>query len=123
MRNNIIKFLFLYGTLSFGVLLGQSIEQSKENYKTAVRMKLKIDDNPLFYMNEPKSAQLSKVFNECETYIFLDENGYKRQLNKKLVDITNEVKTYTNTSYRPKASNKIRSNVRYNYFSLKSDID
>jgi len=123
MRNNIIKFLFLYSTLSFGVLLGQSIEQSKENYKTAVRMKLKIDDNPLFYMNEPKSAQLSKVFNECEMYIFLDENGYKRQLNKKLVDITNEVKTYTNTSYRPKTSNKIRSNVRYNYFSLKSDID
>ena len=57
-------------------------------------------------------------------YILLDERGYaKGVLNRKMIQITNDVKSFSETKYYQPVKKKKPSNIRYHYFSLKSEID
>ena len=40
-------------------------DPSSDNYKIALRMKLRMEANPILYMDEPKSALLNNVFETC----------------------------------------------------------
>ena len=98
-------------------------DNSIENYKIAVRMKLRMEANPRLYMNEPKSALLNNIFDNCNDYILLDERGYDKALKRKMIQITNDVKSFSETNYYQPVKKKKPSNIRYHYFSLKSEID
>ena len=101
----------------------QISDLSSENYKIALRMKLRMEANPRLYMDEPKSALLNKVLKNCNDYILLDEKGYDKVLNRKIVQITNHAKSFSKTKYNQPVKKKKPSNIRYHYFSLKSEID
>ena len=106
-----------------GCLYGQVKIEPNENYKIALRMKLKLDADPLLYMDEPKSAHLNTVHHESKYYVLLDELGEKKQLQTKVNQITEAAIKYNQTKYDQIIPVKIKVNVRYNYFSLVSERD
>ena len=106
-----------------GCLYGQVKIEPNENYKIALRMKLKLDMDPLLYMDEPKSAHLNTVHHESKYYVVLDELGKKKQLQTKVNQITEAAIRYNQTKYDQTIPVKIKVNVRYNYFSLVSERD
>ena len=106
-----------------GCLNGQVKIEPNENYKIALRMKLKLDADPLLYMDEPKSAHLNTVHYESKYYVVLDELGEKKQLQTKVNQITEAAIRYNQTKYDQIIPVKIKVNVRYNYFSLVSERD
>ena len=106
-----------------GCLYGQVKIEPNENYKIALRMKLKLDADPLLYMDEPKSAHLNTVHYESKYYVVLDELGEKKQLQTKVNQITEAAIRYNQTKYDQIIPVKIKVNVRYNYFSLVSERD
>jgi len=106
-----------------GCLYGQAKMEPNENYKIALRMKLKLDADPLLYMDEPKSAHLNTVHHESKYYVVLDELGEKKQLQTKVNQITEAAIRYNQTKYDQIIPAKIKVNVRYNYFSLVSERD
>tara|TARA_Y100000758_G_scaffold141094_1_gene100066 strand:+ start:1386 stop:1757 length:372 start_codon:yes stop_codon:yes gene_type:complete len=106
-----------------GCLYGQVKIEPNENYKIALRMKLKLDADPLLYMDEPKSAHLNTVHHESKYYVVLDELGEKKQLQTKVNQITEAAIRYNQTKYDQIIPVKIKVNVRYNYFSLVSERD
>jgi hypothetical protein len=101
----------------------QADKKSIDNYKIAVRMRLRMKANPRLYMNEPRSALLNNIFNNCNDYILLDERGYDKVLNRKMIQISNDVKSFSETKYYYPVKNKKKTNIRYHYFSLESEID
>ena len=113
-------FIILFFT---GCLYGQVKIEPNENYKIALRMKLKLDADPLLYMDEPKSAHLNTVHYESKYYVVLDELGEKKQLQTKVNQITEAAIRYNQTKYDQIIPVKIKVNVRYNYFSLVSERD
>ena len=113
-------FIILFFT---GFLYGQVKIEPNENYKIALRMKLKLDADPLLYMDEPKSAHLNTVHYESKYYVVLDELGEKKQLQTKVNQITAAVIRYNRTKYDQIIPVKIKVNVQYNYFSLVSERD
>ncbi len=117
-RERICIILFFTGCLS-----GQVKIEPNENYKIALRMKLKLDADPLLYMDEPKSAHLNTVHHESKYYVVLDELGEKKQLQTKVNQITEAAIRYNQTKYDQIIPAKIKVNVRYNYFSLVSERD
>ena len=106
-----------------GGLYGQVKIEPNENYKIALRMKLKLDMDPLLYMDEPKSAHLNTVHHESKYYVVLDELGEKKQLQTKVNQIKEAVIRYKQTKYDQIIPVKVQSHVRYNYFSLVSERD
>jgi hypothetical protein len=118
MKKYFITILFLMSSVYC-----QSNDLSSEDYKAALRMKLRMEANPRLYMDEPKSALLNNVFDNCNNYILLDERGYDEVLKRKMIQITNDVKTFSETKYYQPVKKKKPSNIRYHYFSLKSKID
>ena len=106
-----------------GCLFGQVKIEPNENYKIALRMKLKLDADPLLYMDEPKSAHLNTVHHESKYYVVLDELGKKKQLQTKVNQIKVAAIRYNQTKYDQIIPVKIKVNVRYNYFSLVSERD
>ncbi len=106
-----------------GCLYGQVKIEPNENYKIALRMKLKLDADPLLYMDEPKSAHLNTVHHESKYYVVLDELGKKKQLQTKVNQIKEAAIRYNQTKYDQIIPAKIKVNVRYNYFSLVSERD
>ena len=106
-----------------GCLYGQVKIEPNENYKIALRMKLKLDADPLLYMDEPKSAHLNTVHQESKYYVVLDELGKKKQLQTKVNQIKEAAIRYNQTKYDQIIPVKIKVNVRYNYFSLVSERD
>ena len=106
-----------------GCLYGQVVIEPNENYKIALRMKLKLDADPLLYMDEPKSAHLNTVHHESKYYVVLDELGKKKQLQTKVNQIKEAAIRYNQTKYDQIIPVKIKVNVRYNYFSLVSERD
>ena len=117
-RERICIILFITGCL-----YGQVKMEPNENYKIALRMKLKLDADPLLYMDEPKSAHLNTVHHESKYYVVLDELGKKKQLQTKVNQITEAAIRYNQTKYDQIIPAKIKVNVRYNYFSLVSERD
>mgnify|MGYP006992698201 FL=1 len=106
-----------------GCLYGQVKIEPDENYKIALRMKLKLDADPLLYMDEPKSAHLNTVHHASKYYVVLDELGKKKQLQTKVNQIKEAVIRYKQTKYDQIIPVKVQSHVRYNYFSLVSERD
>ena len=117
-RERICIILFITGCL-----YGQVKMEPNENYKIALRMKLKLDADPLLYMDEPKSAHLNTVHHESKYYVVLDELGEKKQLQTKVNQIKEAAIRYNQTKYDQIIPAKIKVNVRYNYFSLVSERD
>jgi len=101
----------------------QTNNESNENYKIALRMKLRMEANPLLYMDEPKSALLINVYESCKEYILLHEDGAKKVLKNKMTIITNDIRSFSETKYAKPIRKKKPSNIRYHYFSLESDKD
>ena len=103
--------------LLIGAMVGQNL-QMKENYKAAVRIKLRLDDNPLLYMNEPKSAHLNIAYEESRGFIVFYETRQIHQLQSKMNGIDQAAKRYGQTQYdQTIPTPKKRPNIRYNYFS------
>ena len=116
------KYIIIIISL-LGSVFCQTINEVSDNYKIALRMKLRMEVNPILYMDEPKSAHLNSAFEACKDYIILDESGSKGVLNSKMFKITNDVKSFYETKYYQPIIKKKPPNIRYHYFSLKSDID
>ena len=64
---------------------------STEAYKTVLRMKLNMDINPVFYLDEPQSAQMNKVHQSCVEYLDLYEAKVPGQQLRTQAKIINEI--------------------------------
>ena len=123
MNKHLINKYSLIILFLMSVVFCQSNDKSIENYKIALRMKLRMESNPILYMDEPKSALLNKAYQSCNEYILLDEYGGKKVLKNKMTKITNDIKSFSKIKYEKPIRKKKPSNIRYHYFSLESDID
>ena len=123
MNKHLINKYSLIILFLMSVVFCQSNDKSIENYKIALRMKLRMESNPILYMDEPKSALLNKAYQSCNEYILLDEYGGKKVLKNKMTKITNDIKSFSKIKYEKPIRKKEPSNIRYHYFSLESDID
>jgi len=56
MNKHLINKYSLIILFLMSVVFCQSNDKSIENYKIALRMKLRMESNPILYMDEPKSA-------------------------------------------------------------------
>ena len=68
-----MKKYFIITLLLISSIFCQINDPSSENYKSALRMKLRMEANPRLYMDEPRSALLNNVFDNCNKYILLDD--------------------------------------------------
>lgn len=123
MNKHLINKYSLIILFLMSIVFCQSNDKSIENYKIALRMKLRMESNPILYMDEPKSALLNKAYQSCNEYILLDEYGAKKVLKNKMTKITNDIKSFSKIKYEKPIRKKKPSNIRYHYFSLESDID
>jgi len=123
MNKHLINKYSLIILFLMSVVFCQSNDKSIENYKIALRMKLRMESNPILYMDEPKSALLNKAYQSCNEYILLDKYGAKKVLKNKMTKITNDIKSFSKIKYEKPIRKKKPSNIRYHYFSLESDID
>ena len=97
---------------------------SMEAYKTVLRMKLNMDINPVFYLDEPQSAQMNKVHQSCVEYLDLYEAKVPRQELIIQAEIINEIAIkFSNINYDQNTPIKVKKNIRYNYFSTALDKD
>lgn len=106
----------------FSVLLSAQKTEPNEAYKTVLRMKLNMDKNPVLYLDELESFQLNKVHQACVEY--LDLAGVKATENKLIIRgnaIKNEVEKLSNIKYDQGMQVNKKKNIRYFYFSSKSE--
>ena len=95
-----------------------------EAYKTVLRVKLNMDINPVFYLDEPQSAQMNKVHQSCVEYLDLYEAKVPRQQLRTQAIIINERSIkFSNIKYDQTIQTKVKKNIRYNYFSSALDRD
>ena len=97
---------------------------STEAYKTVLRMKLNMDINPVFYLDEPQSAQMNKAHQSCVEYLDLYEAKVPRQqLRMQAIIINERAIIFSNIQYDQVIPTKVKKNIRYNYFSSALDRD
>ena len=97
---------------------------STEAYKTVLRVKLNMDINPVFYLDEPQSAQMNKVHQSCVEYLDLYEDKVPRQqLRTQAIIINQGAIKFSNIKYDQAIPTKVKKNIRYNYFSSTLDRD
>ena len=114
----IVSFILIF---QFG--FSQDVN-STEAYKTVLRMKLNMDINPVFYLDEPQSAQMNKVHQSCVEYLDLYEARVPRQqLRTQAIIINQGAIKFSNIKYDQAIPTKIKKNIRYNYFSSTLDRD
>ena len=95
-----------------------------EAYKTVLRVKLNMDVNPVFYLDEPQSAQMNKVHQSCLEYLDLYDAKVSRQRLKTQAKIINQgAVKFSNIKYDQTIPTKVKKNIRYNYFSSKLGED
>ena len=110
-------------TILFMLLLSAMVGQNHkitENYKAAVRIKLHLDDNPLLYMDEPKSAYLNTAHKECRGLIIYYETRQFYGFQSKMNALDRAATRYKQTRYNQVSPKQKESNIRYNYFSTGS---
>lgn len=105
--------------LLLGAMVGQDHDVT-ENYKAAVRIKLRLDDNPLLYMDEPKSAHLNTAHKESRGFIEFYEARQRHRLQSKMNGLDRAAKRYEQTRYNQALPKQKESNIRYHYFSTGS---
>jgi|SaaInlV_165m_DNA_2_1040747.scaffolds.fasta_scaffold53525_2 hypothetical protein len=109
----IVGFLFILNDS----LLAQEKDQY-EKYKIVLRMKLRIDVNPLNYMDEPKSAVMNSVDYSSIAYMDLvDLSASEKAINLRGSEIEKGAKEFSKIKYNQKMPTKKYPNIRYNYFS------
>lgn len=113
-----IQYLFILIILG-GSIYGQSLQQQKD-YKAAVRIKLRLDDNPLLYMDEPTSAHLNTAHDESVGFIVFYENRQLKKLQTKMNRLDAAAKRYHQTKYNQTLPKRKQPHIRYNYFSVSS---
>ncbi|MBC8346685.1 MAG: hypothetical protein H8E56_10545 [Candidatus Marinimicrobia bacterium] len=87
-------------------------------------MKLKMDDDPILYLDELKSAQMNVLHQSCEKYLFMDNQMTSNEkLNLQAGMIKEEAYYLSKIEYNRKLPVKIKQNIRYNYFSSMLDND
>ena len=97
---------------------------SMEAYKTVLRMKLNMDINPVFYLDEHQSGQMNKVHQSCVEYLDLYEAKVPRQELIVQAKIINKCAIkFSNINYDQTIPIKVKKNIRYNYFSTALDKD
>jgi hypothetical protein len=81
-------------------------------------MKLRIDVNPLNYMDEPKSAVMNSVDYSSIAYMDLvDLSASEKAINLRGSEIEKGAKEFSKIKYNQKMPTKKYPNIRYNYFS------
>ena len=97
---------------------------SMEAYKTVLRMKLNMDINPVFYLDEHQSGQMNKVHQSCVEYLDLYEaKAPRQQLRTQAIIINQGAIKFSNIKYDQAIPTKVKKNIRYNYFSSTLDRD
>ncbi|MBN4081155.1 hypothetical protein JYT44_02190 [Caldithrix abyssi] len=108
-----VKVLVLFS----GFLFAQKAEPN-DAYKTVLRMKLSMDVNLVLYLDEPKSAQLNKVYQSCVEYLELaDLKATEQKLNFQAAVIKERIEKISGINYDWIKPVKLKQNIRYNYFS------
>tara|TARA_B100000035_G_scaffold230138_1_gene198311 strand:- start:701 stop:1108 length:408 start_codon:yes stop_codon:yes gene_type:complete len=122
LRFPIVRFVSVSFLLS-GLISAQKVEPD-ESYKTALRMKLNVDIEPLFYMDELKSGQLNKVHYGIVGYLDLaEQKATKYELISRAKIIQIEAQKFSQIKYDRIIPVKTKENIRYNYFSSRTDRD
>ncbi|MDP6754809.1 MAG: hypothetical protein QF769_01670 [Candidatus Marinimicrobia bacterium] len=118
-RNGIVM-----GTLlCWRVVFSQQIEPS-EATKTVLRMKLSMDRTPLIHLDELKSAQMNILHESCINYLDLENQKANDQaLSVQARIIKTESEILSQIQYNRKIPEKIKQNIKYNYFSSVIDKD
>lgn len=118
----IVRFVSVLFLLS-GLISAQKVEPD-DSYKTVLRMKLNMDMEPMLYLDEPKSAQLNKVFQANIEFLDLaDQKVGKPLLYSQGKIIKKEAQKFSKIKYDRTIPVKIKENIRYNYFSSRTDKD
>jgi len=123
--------------LCWRVIFSQQIEPS-EATKMVLRMKLSMDRTPLIHLDELKSAQMNILHESCINYLDLENQkaesciNYLDLENQKANDqalsvqariIKTESEILSQIQYNRKIPEKIKQNIKYNYFSSVIDKD
>ena len=109
--------------LLWGVLFSQQIEPS-DAYKTVLRMKLSLDQDPLIHMDELKSAKMNVIHESCNMYLDLErQKASDEKLFIQALKIKNDAENLSQVHYNRALSVKIKQNIKYNYFFISSDND
>ncbi|MBT3662302.1 MAG: hypothetical protein HN927_09465 [Candidatus Marinimicrobia bacterium] len=118
-RNGIVM-----GTLlCWRVIFSQQIEPS-EATKMVLRMKLSMDRTPLIHLDELKSAQMNILHESCINYLDLENQKANDQaLSVQARIIKTESEILSQIQYNRKIPEKIKQNIKYNYFSSVIDKD
>ncbi|MDC0234863.1 hypothetical protein OAK09_00775 [Candidatus Marinimicrobia bacterium] len=120
----IIRNGMTFGTiLLWSVLFSQQIEPS-DAYKTVLRMKISLDQNPLTHMDELKSAKMNVIYESCNTYLDLERQKVSdEKLFVQALKIKNDAENLSKVHYNRALPIKIKQNIKYNYFLTSSDND
>ncbi|MDP6201810.1 MAG: hypothetical protein QF616_06240 [Candidatus Marinimicrobia bacterium] len=118
-RNGIVM-----GTLlCWRVIFSQQIEPS-EATKMVLRMKLSMDRTPLIHLDELKSAQMNILHESCINYLDLEnQKANDQELSVQARIIKTESEILSQIQYNRKIPEKIKQNIKYNYFSSVIDKD
>jgi len=113
-----------FGTiLLWGVLFSQQIEPN-DAYKTVLKMKLSLDQNPLIHLDELKSAKMNVIYESCKMYLDLErQKAPDEKLFVQAFKIKNDVENFSQVYYNQALPVKIKQNIKYNYFFISSDND
>jgi hypothetical protein len=109
--------------LCWRVIFSQQIEPS-EATKMVLRMKLSMDRTPLIHLDELKSAQMNILHESCINYLDLEnQKANDQELSVQARIIKTESEILSQIQYNRKIPEKIKQNIRYNYFSSALDKD
>ena len=113
-----------FGTiLLWCVLFSQQIEPN-DAYKTVLRMKLSLDQNPLIHLDELKSAKMNVTHESCKMYLDLErQKASDEKLFIQALKIKNDAENLSQVHYNRALPVKIKQNIKYNYFFISSDND
>ena len=99
-------------------------EYLKRGWEMVLRMKLSMDRTPLIHLDELKSAQMNILHESCINYLDLENQKANDQaLSVQARIIKTEAKVLSQIQYNRKIPEKIKQNIRYNYFSSVIDKD
>jgi|TARA_B100001540_G_C15705938_1_gene596154 hypothetical protein len=120
--NRISYFIFVIFLISISNFASGQKSLNTSDYKTAVRIKMLIDENPALYLDEPISVELEKIHKASKVYIYLSEIEADKELIRlaanELLLAVDEMKK---KRYNPNIPIVVKPNIRYHYFSSGKD--
>ena len=115
--NRISYFIFVIFLISISNFASGQKSLNTSDYKSAVRIKMLIDENPALYLDEPISVELEKIHKASKVYIYLSEIEADKDLIRlaanELLLAVDEMKK---KRYNPNIPIAVKPNIRYHYF-------